>query len=91
MLWVEEAADAVTRLKPRLIRNQYRAHLAQDPPSANSGDYGTGVVIRDARTAAAWRLAAESCRKTESVPAGTVLDSVDVITGPPTGTSASIW
>jgi hypothetical protein len=64
VLWIEEAADAVTPLKPRLIRDRYRPHLAQDPLPANSGDYGTGVVIRDARTAAAWRLAAESCRKT---------------------------
>jgi len=64
VLWIEEAADAVTPLKLRLIRDRYRPHLAQDPLPANSGDYGTGVVIRDARTGAAWWLAAESCRKT---------------------------
>jgi hypothetical protein len=59
VLWIEEAAAAVTPLKPRLIRDRYRPRLAQDPLPANPGDYGTGVVIRDARTAAAWRARRE--------------------------------
>jgi DNA mismatch repair ATPase MutS len=64
VLWIEEEADSVMPLKPRLIRERYRPHVAQVPLPATSGAFTTRIVIRDARTAAAWQLVADSGRVT---------------------------
>jgi hypothetical protein len=64
VLWIEEEADSVMALKSRLIRERYHPHLTQAPLPTTSGGATTSIVIRDARTAAAWQLAAENRRKT---------------------------